>query len=178
MDWRGVLPPDGEDCLERPNAGVALGGFMGTGKSAVGVRLAKCLAVPFVDMDVELTDRYGPISDQFARDGETVFRSRESALVRELADGVRRVVATGGGVWAERENREVLARYYRTVVLTAPLSVLRARIGTDPSRPLWDEDVAERFLARQAAYADAEILIEVATLGVEEVVQAILRQVA
>ena len=57
--------------------GIALGGFMGSGKSTVGQRLAQKMDVRFVDMDEELTRLFGSISQQFTRDGEDVFRSRE-----------------------------------------------------------------------------------------------------
>jgi len=154
--------------------GVALGGFMGTGKSAVGAKLASVLGVPFVDMDDVLTSRFGPIIEQFARDGELVFRERERQLVRELADGAHRVVATGGGVWQCRENREMLARCYRTVVLTAPLAVLRRRIGVDPERPLWDDAVEDRYRARQATYADAQVRVDVSERSVDDVVAVIV----
>jgi len=97
--------------------GVALGGFMGTGKTTVGARLAERLGLPFVDMDAELAERFGELPEQFARDGEQAFRLRESALVSELCDGVPRVVATGGGAWVSPGNRARLRRHYHAVVL-------------------------------------------------------------
>ena len=85
---------------------VAIGGFMGSGKSTVGERLARRLGVRFVDMDTVLEEAHGPISEQFARDGEGSFRERERALVRRLcADDTPVVVATGGGVWEDEESR-------------------------------------------------------------------------
>ena len=129
-------------------------------------------------MDSELARRFGAIPLQFSRDGESVFRSRERSLVRELADGRSRVVATGGGVWACPENRAHLSRCYRTVVLTAPLDVLRSRIGVDPHRPLWDDAVADRFRDRQDAYAQAELQVDVSVLSVDEVVAAIVEAFA
>jgi len=174
MDWSHVLPPLGEELVREGAVGVALGGFMGAGKSAVGAALAQRLRLPFVDMDRELVRRFGEISMQFSTEGEAVFRDRERSLVRELADGRPRVVATGGGVWACQENRILLSRCYRTVVLTAPLHVLRERIGTDSQRPLWDDAVADRFRDRQDAYAQAELHVDVSSRDVDEVVAVIV----
>jgi len=147
---------------------------MGTGKSAVGSALAEALGVPFVDMDDELARRHGPIETQFARDGEARFRERERQLVRELADGAPRVVATGGGAWVCPDNREVLEASYRTVCLTAPLEILRRRVGDGDGRPLWNHEVENRYRARQAAYSEAALQIDVGQLSIAEVVDDIL----
>jgi len=153
--------------------GVALGGFMGVGKTSVGFRLARHLGLPFVDMDAELTERFGPIQDQFARDGEEAFRVRESALVGELCDGVPRVVATGGGVWASVGNRARLHQAYWTVVLAASVDELRRRLGTGEGRPLWGD--AEALLAqRQEGYQDADLVLGSEGLEIEEVVHRIV----
>lgn len=153
--------------------GVALGGFMGVGKTSVGVRLARRLGLPFVDMDAELVARFGPIADQFRRDGEAAFRVRESAMVGELCDGTSRVIATGGGAWVSPGNRARLNHYYWTVVLSAPLSVLRERLGPGVGRPLWGD--AERLLYERAeAYADAHLVVDTSGVAVEAVVDEIV----
>jgi shikimate kinase/3-dehydroquinate synthase len=141
--------------------GIAIGGFMGTGKSTVGRRLADWLQLPFVDTDAVLEERHGPIAAQIAA-GEPAFRERERALVAELCDGEARVVATGGGMWADPGSRARLRAAYRTAVLTAPLEVLRARVGAGEGRPLWAQ--AGRLLAdRAAAYADADAIVDAST---------------
>ncbi|HPT16309.1 MAG TPA: shikimate kinase, partial [Kiritimatiellia bacterium] len=59
-------------------------GFMGTGKSAVGRRVAVLADRPFLEMDAELERRAGKsITRIFAEDGEAAFRDRESALAEE-----------------------------------------------------------------------------------------------
>jgi shikimate kinase len=153
--------------------GVALGGFMGVGKTSVGLRLAQRLGLPFVDMDAELIERFGPIQDQFARDGEEAFRVRESALVGELCDGVLRVVATGGGVWSSAGNRARLHHAYWTVVMDAPVGELRRRLGSGEGRPLWAD--AEALLEqRRKAYRDAHLILGTEGFEIEEVVDQIV----
>lgn len=142
--------------------GLALGGFMGSGKTTVGRALAGILGLPFVDTDDLLAERHGPVAEQLVRDGEPVFRERERALVVELAGGAPRVIATGGGLWVDPMNRAVLRRVADLVVLAAPLDVLAGRVAGGAGRPLWDDAVAARYASRQAAYADADLVVDTA----------------
>lgn len=82
----------------REPAAVALVGFMGAGKSAVGRELAATLGLPFVDTDDLIAARAGPIDEIFRTRGESAFRALEAELVTTaLADAVRRpcVLALG-----------------------------------------------------------------------------------
>jgi shikimate kinase len=159
--------------MDGTSRGIAIGGFMGAGKTTVGRQLAARLGLPFVDLDEVLERTHGPIRAQFEREGEAVFRARERALVGELCDGVPRVLATGGGTWADPENRRRLRLTYRTVVLQAPLDVLLARCAHG-DRPLLVV-ARERYAERAAAYDDADRVLDVAHLGVDEVVEALCR---
>lgn len=154
-------------------AGVALGGFMGTGKSTVGRLLARALDLPFVDLDDVLAVRAGPIPEQFARDGEVAFRAREAALVAELCDGTPRVIATGGGAWVDADSRARLSARYKTVVLTASLATLRERLGEGEGRPLWQHAPALLAL-RERAYRDADLVLATDDRSLDEVVQHVL----
>src|SRR5947209_12500962 len=74
-------------------------GYRGSGKSTVGPRLAAALGWDFVDADDLIEARAGrSIAAIFASEGETGFRDRESAMLRELAGRGRHVIATGGGI--------------------------------------------------------------------------------
>lgn len=155
-------------------AGIAIGGFMGAGKSTVGARVAAALGLPFVDTDTLLATRYGPIATQIVDEGEAVFRARERALVDALVAGPDAVIATGGGLWVDPANRTALRRGARLVVLQAPLDELRRRVGQDPSRPLWDDAVAARWSSRQEAYADADLVVETAGRTPDDVASTIV----
>ncbi len=93
-------------CAER----IFLLGPPGSGKSAVGARLATLLGWRLVDTD-ELVERAAGcgIPELFAREGEAAFRERESAALAEAAKSTRVVVATGGGI-GEREGNLALLR--------------------------------------------------------------------
>lgn len=133
---------------------------MAVGKSTVGALVARWAGVPFLDLDVLLTE-HGPLADQI-RDDEVGFRRREAeALAGVLARPERFVLATGGGAWVAPENRALLRARAATVVLTAPLALLQRRAGAG-DRPLWDERVASRYRERQAAYADCDRVVDTA----------------
>jgi shikimate kinase/3-dehydroquinate synthase len=77
---------------------VVLVGFMGAGKTTVGVEVARRLARPFHDVDRVVETAHGPIPDLFATRGESVFRELEAAALRGIcADARPSVVAVGGG---------------------------------------------------------------------------------
>ena len=89
---------------------ITLVGFMGTGKSAVGRRLAEALGREFVDMDAVLEARQGlPVARIFAVKGEEFFRGLERELVAELAARRGLVIAAGGGVVLNPANLRQLS---------------------------------------------------------------------
>ena len=82
---------------------------MGTGKTAVGRRLARRLKRKFVDTDAEIEKITGKtIAQIFARDGATRFRSEEALLVKKLAPKEGLVISTGGGLVLNPENVRLL----------------------------------------------------------------------
>lgn len=147
---------------------------MGVGKTSVGRALAARMGLPFVDSDAILADRFGPVATQIAQEGESGFRARERRLIAELADGRPKILATGGGAWQDPTNRSTLGRAGPTVVLTAPLEVVRARVGACRERPFWPE-VEDRLRVRQPAYADADVHVDASHGSPERVASAVLQ---
>jgi shikimate kinase len=110
---------------------------MGTGKSTVGLILARRRAFSFVDMDTLIVEREGkPIPRIFAEDGEPHFRSAERALVRELAAGSGMAIATGGGIVLNPDNIADFSRTGLVVCLWADADAILRRVGSDTNRPL------------------------------------------
>ena len=86
---------------------VVLVGPMGVVKTTIGKKLAKQLNRVFIDTDKEIVKEHGSISKIFSKLGEQHFRELESAyLVTALETGG--VVATGGGVVTQPNNRKIL----------------------------------------------------------------------
>jgi shikimate kinase len=122
--------PAGTGRAAASDANVSLIGFMTSGKSAVGRRLAALLGWDFVDLDAAIEAEQGmPVADLFARRGEPAFRDIESAALRRALSGTGRVVATGGGSVLREANRRRLRERSRVVWLRiAPQSVF-TRLG-------------------------------------------------
>jgi len=153
---------------------IALWGFMGSGKSTVGRRLAKCLGWPFVDLDEVLADAHGPIPEQFRQVGEAAFRERERRALADLCDGALRVLATGGGTPMDPVNRARMAEHYRSVFLATSWETVHARLAADAGgRPLWDDAARDRFRRRQPTYAMADRRVETDGRTVDDIVSTI-----
>jgi shikimate kinase / 3-dehydroquinate synthase len=140
---------------------VVLVGLPGSGKSAVGRRLAHRHGAAFIDLDDAIEKSAGrSIPTIFADEGEAGFRTLERAAVAELgpADGqpeIRRVVATGGGAVVDPRNRWALYRGRVPIWLDVRPEVLAQRLRRSPNvRPLIqgrDPMGAIRDLARDRA---------------------------
>ena len=122
---------------------VVLVGLPGSGKSAIGRRLANRHGASFVDLDDRIEATAGRrIPEIFAEDGEAAFRRLERAAVLALgpADpepGVRRVISPGGGAVMDPRNRWSLYRGRVPIWLDVRPEVLAQRLRRSPTvRPL------------------------------------------
>ena len=116
---------------------VYLIGPMGSGKTAVGKRLASLLDKQFLDSDAEIERRCGvDIPYIFEKEGEARFRERERDVIAALTalEGV--VVATGGGAVLDPKNRERLAATGTVVYLEATVDAQLRRTQPSRNRPL------------------------------------------
>jgi shikimate kinase len=123
--------------VARKHANVYLIGPMGSGKTAVGKRLAALLGKEFLDSDAEIERRCGvDIRYIFEKEGEARFRERERDVIAALAalDGV--VVATGGGAVLDPKNRERLTATGTVVYLEATIDAQLKRTKPSRNRPL------------------------------------------
>jgi len=162
-------------------APLLLSGFMATGKSTVGRRVAALCGAPFVDLDQLIEQRAGArVADIFQNAGEAEFRRLERAeLARLLSEGGQPVVALGGGALLDRQQRLLALEQATVVTLRAPLSTLLARTAGDSTRPLLaGDDREQRALslleARRAAYAETHGTIDTALLDPDAAARAAL----
>ena len=123
---------------------IALIGFRATGKSTVGKILARKLGRRFLDMDQRLTSEAGrDIAAWVEQEGWDSFRRAESALLEIISLQKDLVVATGGGVILDPQNRRVLRENFFTVWLKATPKTIYARLSSDPGSPLTRPSLSE-----------------------------------
>ncbi|HEX2736305.1 MAG TPA: 3-dehydroquinate synthase [Polyangiaceae bacterium] len=145
-----------------------LSGFMATGKSTVGRRVAARAGLPFVDLDERISQRAGKsVAQIFEQDGEAHFRALERAeLERVLAAPQPEVVALGGGALLKRDLRLKALDKAVVVTLAADIPTLLGRTAHDSSRPLLrgksPDEVEQLLAARQVAYAEAHEQVDTA----------------
>jgi shikimate kinase len=153
-------------------------GFMGSGKSTVGRRLAELLGWTFVDLDQEIEKLEGmPISEIFSSRGEDYFRLLERRELGRASAGESTVVAVGGGAFCCPENAEVIRRTGFSIWLDAPVELLFERCGSCPAtRPLFAglEDMSALLQCRMPAYSQADLRVQVSGLDVDELARRIL----
>ncbi len=140
---------------------VYLIGPMGSGKTAVGRRLALLLGWKFIDSDAEIEKRTGvDIRYIFEKEGEARFRQREREVIAALTELSGVVVATGGGVILDPINRERLAKTGTVVYLETTIDTLVRRTKAAKTRPLLingdPQAVLERMMViRRPLYENA-----------------------
>jgi shikimate kinase len=111
---------------------IVLIGSRGTGKTTVAQQLALALGLDWVDADVEIELRAGKsIAAIFDDGGESAFRQLESAVLADLLQRDRVVLALGGGVIVKHENRALLAQAKPVIWLTGKPETLWPRIQGD-----------------------------------------------
>ena len=150
------------DRIDRP---VVLVGMMGAGKSTIGRKLAAALALPFADADDEIVKAASmSIPDIFEAFGEAYFRDGERRVIARMLEGGARVIATGGGAFAQGETRALILERGIAIWLDSDLETLLERVTRKDTRPLLrtgnPREVLERLLAeRGPAYAQAPIRV-------------------
>lgn len=148
---------------------------MGTGKTAVGKKLASDLKMRFVEMDSIIEEREGKkINEIFSEKGEPYFRESERKLVKELSGMDKLVISTGGGVVLNPENIENFGRNGILVCLTAAPEEIYKRVKDEKHRPLLNiknplEKIKELLDYRKPFYNKIDIQIDTGGRTVEDV---------
>ncbi|MBA4782871.1 MAG: shikimate kinase [Rhizobiales bacterium] len=154
-------------------------GMMGSGKSAIGKRLAANLELPFADADSAIEVAAGmSISDIFESFGERHFREGERKVIARLLGEGPMVLSSGGGAFMDADTRALIAERGTSIWLKADIETLLERVRRKDNRPLLKNGDPETIMldllkAREPTYALADIIVESRNQSHETVVEAV-----
>ena len=157
---------------------LTLEGFMGCGKSSIGRELSRRLGWDAYDLDSMIVQRESrSIAEIFAAEGEAYFRRIETATLEytlNLYDGGDLILSLGGGT--PLRNAPLLKEKSCCIWLRATPETIIRHIGTsDPTRPLFGDDLRERLTDRTPFYqAAARHIVDVDGKRAGEVADEIL----
>ncbi len=148
---------------------VILIGFMGCGKSTVGLKLSYRLRKSVIDTDKEIEkEEKRSISDIFQQDGEAYFRNKETECLQKLIEtSGNQIISAGGGLPMREANRELLHQLGQVIYLRAKAETIYERLKHDTSRPLLqgehpEEKIRILMAEREQNYEKAaDVIIDV-----------------
>lgn len=165
---------------------IFLTGYMGSGKSTLGKRLANKLGITFIDLDEYFEQKFRTsITLFFERFGEDSFRKLEHEVLKEVIDKyIDVVISTGGGTPCFFNNLELMNKQGVTVYLKLPPAVLASRLSNSPfryRRPKLKgldkdtllETVTMHLQEREPFYSQSELIIDAFGMNLEEIVEKI-----
>lgn len=158
-------------------------GYMGSGKTTLGMRLARLLDMQFIDMDKYLEHRQQrSIPDIFREEGENAFRIIERQTLHELAARSNQVVATGGGSPCFFDNMDTMNASGTAIYIKVSAAELARRLAhSREERPLVKGKSGEELRAlivemlnkRTPFYSKAKLTVEGDRLTAEDILAAI-----
>lgn len=160
-------------------------GFMGSGKTSVGLKLSYRLRMPVEDTDklIERRERCS-VSDIFQNKGEAYFRQLETELLMELTKVKSvKIYSVGGGTPVRPENRELLRKLGMVVYLRLRPETVYERLKGDTSRPLLQcenplEKIRELMQDRKTAYEEsADMILDVDGMTLEQIQDSIMMKI-
>lgn len=160
---------------------IILIGFMGCGKTSVGIRLSYHLRRAFLDTDKLIERAQGKeITAIFDAVGEAGFRDMETQLLKEMIGTEQeKIISTGGGLPIREENRKLLKELGTVVYLKLKPETVYERLKEDTKRPLLQcadplQRIRTLMAERESAYAEAaDVTIMVDTKDFDTVIKEI-----
>jgi shikimate kinase len=158
-------------------------GFMGSGKTTAGKRLASLLGWKFIDLDRKIEEYAGKtIPEIFSQNGEQYFRTIESQLLRDLKSCENTIISTGGGTPCHRDNMDFMLGNGLTLYLKLTPSQINSRLSESKGdRPLIDNLDSSELMSfieaklgeREEWYSQSDITVNGINLNVNELLSVI-----
>ena len=151
-------------------------GFMGSGKSTAGRKLASLLGWSFIDLDKRIEEHTSKtIPEIFSQKGEDYFRSIEAQLLRDLMSCTNTVISTGGGTPCHGDNIDFMNENGLTIYLKLTPAELNSRLSqSNGERPLIKDlekgnllsFIEEKLAVRKKYYDRSDIIVEGINLNI------------
>lgn len=161
-------------------------GYMASGKSTIGEKLASELGFEFIDLDNYISSKVGmPLADFIRIKGELAFRKMEKSSLEEMfALDENVIVSCGGGTPVYYNNMDEMLRHGRVIYLDASIALLKERLlAVRNTRPLLDgvadedlsEFIAKHLFERRPVYERAHVKVQ-ASQPIEKIIQSIINE--
>lgn len=158
---------------------IVLVGFMGTGKSSVGRRLAGRLRMTFYDTDSEIEAVTGKdLMTLYWKCGKIRFQSEEDLVLRKLLQKKGCVIATGGTLQLYEARLQAMRQAGLIVCLKADPAMIRRRVARKSNRPLLRrehilEELCQMYENQTCWEQVADLVVDTTEKNFEEIIQAI-----
>lgn len=166
------------------DCGIALIGFMGTGKSSVAKMLSNKLGLELIDTDYIIEKKMQiPISEIFHKYGEEKFREIEKNIIEDIKQKRNSVISCGGGVCLDKENIVNIKINNKVILLDASAEVILDRLKNDHSRPILKGNMniesIEKIKAKRkdSYYQGADIVINTDHKTISEIADKIMKMI-
>lgn len=158
-------------------------GFMGSGKSTLGSKLARKIQYNFVDMDALIEETAGmTVPGIFKELGEEVFRKWEHDILLELCSKERVVISTGGGAPCHDPMMQIMNDHGATIYIKLSPEALKNRLQNSKNeRPLikgkTDEDLLDyirlKLTEREHYYKQADYTVDGMDLDTDALIEVL-----
>ena len=158
-------------------------GFMGSGKSTIGRRLAEMLGFDFIDTDRFIEMQYGStIAQIFMQQGEPAFRKMEHDVLQKIQQYDFAVISTGGGMPCYGDHMDLMLASGKVVYLkTLPQTLTRRLLRSHIERPLikgkteqeLQQYIVEKLTEREPFYHRAHVAIQTENFSMEAFLQSL-----
>lgn len=145
---------------------IVLVGIMGVGKTTIGNRLAKKLAIDFIDSDKKIEKDLGKtINDIFTQNSEEYFRKIEKETIKNIiSEDQPLILSIGGGAFNDKDTRKLIKEETVSIWLNADLDVILERVSRNNKRPLLNnvdkkETLTKILEERKIFYQECDIII-------------------
>ena len=155
-------------------------GMMGSGKSTIGLLVARKLKLKFVDVDKEIETSLGiPIKNIFKENSEGYFRKIEENFTLKNLKLSSAVISLGGGAFTNKKIRNEVLENHLSFWLNWSEVTLLKRIKNSKKRPLAinssDNELIELIKKRSSIYSKALYEIKCDMLTKNEIVNKIIK---